>query len=315
MTQTNRPLRIAFMGTPEFSVPTLQALIDAGHDVVRVYSQPPAKAGRGKKLRKSPVHQLAEAKGIEICTPKSLKSLEVQEDFYNLNLDVAVVVAYGQILPSAILEAPEFGCVNVHASLLPRWRGAAPIHRAIIAGDQTSGVCIMKMDAGLDTGPVILRAETPITHDENTGSLHDKLAQMGAETINKALEGYVTGQLIAEEQSNEGITYAKKIDKSEAAIDWSYPAEKIDRLVRGLNPFPGAYSMIGGERLKILAGTIQPSAANHKPGQTLSDSLLIQCGHNTAYQINLAQRSGKGAMTKADLLRGWSVPKGSQFTS
>ena len=310
MTAAAEKLRIAFMGTPDFAVPTLKALLDAGHDVVAVYSQPPARAGRGKKLKNSPVHKLAEEAGIEVHTPHSMKTDEEAEAFKALDLDVAVVVAYGQILPATILDAPKHGCVNVHASLLPRWRGAAPIHRAIMAGDSETGVCIMKMDVGLDTGPVIERASTNISDTATTAELHEELAAMGADTINGALSGYCSGKIIPEEQSEEGVTYAKKIDKAEAAINWSKSATEIDRQVRGLNPFPGAFTMFGDERIKVLAGTIE--TVSGEPGTTLDEQLLVACGEG-AYRIDRAQKAGKGAMDRDDFLRGLPVAKNSRF--
>ena len=248
------PMRLAFMGTPDFAVPTLKALHGAGHEIAAVYSQPPRPAGRGKKERKSPVHTVAEELGVEVRTPLSMKKEGAIADFAALNADVAVVVAYGQILPQAVLDAPEYGCVNVHASLLPRWRGAAPIHRAIMAGDDKTGVCIMQMEAGLDTGPVILRDEVAIEAGDTTASLHDVLADMGAGLINEAVVSLADGTATIEAQPEEGVTYAHKIDKSEARIDWSASAAEIDRMVRGLYPFPGAFFELDGMRVKVLAG-------------------------------------------------------------
>ena len=304
-------LTLAFMGTPDFAVPTLEALLKAGHDVVAVYTQPPAPAGRGKKVRKSPVHQAAEAVGIPVFTPKSLKADEEQKAFSALNLDATIVVAYGQILPNAILDAPKHGCFNVHASLLPRWRGAAPIHRAIMAGDEKTGVCIMKMDSGLDTGPVIARADLIIDARDTTQKLHDKLAALGAEHISDAVEGYVTGSLEAIPQIDTGITYANKIDKAEAKIDWSKSAADIDRQVRGLNPFPGAWFESIEERIKVLEVSIE--AIDGPSGTVLDDRLLIACGRGSV-RITKAQRAGKGVLNAADLLKGWSLAQGSVLT-
>lgn len=303
-------MRIAFMGTPDFALPTLRALVASDHDVVAVYCQPPAPAGRGKKERKSPVHAWAEAAGIPVFTPRSMKQEDAQAAFRALDLDVAVVVAYGQILKPAVLEAPKFGCVNVHASLLPRWRGAAPIHRAVMAGDKETGVCIMQMEAGLDTGPVLLRAKTQIAPDDTTLSLHDRLASMGGEMIIDAIEGIAAGTLTTEGQGEAGVTYAHKIEKAEARIDWAESAEAIDRKVRGLFPFPGAWTELDGERLKILAGTIE--GASGSPGEVLDDALLVACGSG-AFRIDRAQRAGKGAMTREDLLRGYAVSQGAIF--
>ncbi|MFC3053724.1 methionyl-tRNA formyltransferase [Kordiimonas pumila] len=301
-------MRLAFMGTPDFAVPTLEALISAGHDIAAVYTQPPRPAGRGKKDRKSAVHLAAEQAGLEVCTPPSMKDEAAQQAFAALNLDAAVVVAYGQLLPVTVLNAPKFGCLNVHASLLPRWRGAAPIHRAIMAGDTETGVCIMQMEAGLDTGPVICRAVTPIKSVDTTASLHDTLAEQGAALINEALEGFAAGKLVPIAQAEEGVTYARKIEKSEAKIDWSLTADEIDRQVRGLFPFPGAWTDIAGERVKILSGTTYDKTGT--PGTSLDDQLLIACGKG-AYRVDRAQRAGKGPVKTADLLRGFPVPSGS----
>ncbi|TNE61474.1 MAG: methionyl-tRNA formyltransferase [Alphaproteobacteria bacterium] len=304
-------MRIAFMGTPEFSLPTLDALIAAGHDVAAVYTQPPRPAGRGKKEQKSPVHLRAEQAGIPVFTPKGMKDADEQARFAALGLDCAVVVAFGQILPQAVLDAPRYGCVNVHASLLPRWRGAAPIHRAVMAGDAETGVCIMQMEAGLDTGPVLMRETTPIGAQDTTLDLHDRLAAMGGALIGPALEGLSDGSLKAEVQAEDGVTYAKKIDKAEAHIDWSLSAVEIDRLIRGLCPFPGAWTDMGGERLKLLGGTVV-SDAKGEAGTALDDQLLVACGSG-AYRIERAQRASKAAMDRDTLLRGWSVPKGTKF--
>ena len=299
------------MGTPDFAVPALKALLDAGHDIVAVYSQPPSKAGRGKKLRPSPVHAFAEEHGIEVRTPKSLKTEEAQKAFADLKLDAAIVAAYGLILPTEILEAPRLGCLNIHASLLPRWRGAAPIHRAIMAGDKETGICIMQMDEGLDTGDVLAREAIAITDDMTTAILHDLLADMGASLLVPTLDGLNAGTIKPEPQPDEGVTYAKKIDKSEARIDWAQSATEISRLVRGLNPFPGAWFEVDGQRLKVLAGTVVKSEDDAPAGTTLSDHLLIQCGQD-AYQITRAQRAGKGAMDIDDLMRGMTIPTGTK---
>jgi len=304
-------MRIAFMGTPDFALPTLDALIAAGHDIAAVYTQPPRPAGRGKREQKSPVHRRAEAAGLPVFTPTSMKAEDEIARFEALGLDCAVVVAFGQILPVAVLDAPKYGCVNVHASLLPRWRGAAPIHRALMAGDHETGVCIMQMEAGLDTGPVLMRATTPIALEDTTESLHDRLAAMGGELINDALQGLADGTLTPHPQPEEGVTYAKKIDKAEARIDWARPAVEIDRLVRGLYPFPGAWTEVDGERLKILSGQLVEKGQG-TPGGVLDDALLIACGEG-AYRIDRAQRAGKAAMDRNVLLRGFSVPVGAKL--
>ncbi|NVJ97345.1 MAG: methionyl-tRNA formyltransferase [Alphaproteobacteria bacterium] len=303
-------MRIAFMGTPDFALPTLQALVSSGHDVVAVYSQPPAPAGRGKKERKSPVHMWADDAGIPVYTPKSMKDPAEQAAFSALDLDVAVVVAYGQILPQTVLDAPRYGCVNVHASLLPRWRGAAPIHRAVMAGDKETGVCIMQMEAGLDTGPVLARAKTEIAAEDTTLSLHDRLAAMGGGLIVDAIEQLAAGSLSPEVQADEGVTYAHKIDKAEARIDWTESSTDVDRKIRGLFPFPGAWTGLNGERIKLLGGTLENGEG--APGELLDDELLVACGEG-AYRISRAQRAGKGAMNREDFLRGFPVPHGSRF--
>ncbi|WP_417320004.1 methionyl-tRNA formyltransferase [Emcibacter sp.] len=305
------PLRLAFMGTPDFSVPTLRALIEAGHEVVASYSQPPSRSGRGKKERPSPVHKFAEELGIPVFTPTSLKSEEEQQKFAALDLDVAVVVAYGLLLPKAILEVPRLGCVNVHASLLPRWRGAAPIHRAVMAGDTETGVDIMMMEEGLDTGPVLLEKRLPIQPEDTTGSLHDQLAALGAEAIVPALEGLADGSLSPRPQGEDGVTYAKKIDKAEARIDWTRPAEELRNHIHGLSPFPGAWCEVDGERLKLLEAEVTDGSGT--PGEVISDHLSVACGTG-ALKILKAQRAGKGPMTTNDLLRGFPIPKGTVLT-
>ncbi len=293
-------MRIVFMGTPDFSVPVLQALVDAGHDIACVYCQPPRPAGRGKKDRLTPVHAHAETLGLPVRHPTSLKTAEAQAAFAALNADVAVVVAYGLILPQAILDAPAKGCLNIHASLLPRWRGAAPIHRAIMAGDTQTGVCIMQMDAGLDTGDVLARKSTPIAAEETTAVLHDRLSLLGASEITSALAQL--GTLTPVPQAAEGVTYAHKIDKAEARIDWSQPAEIIDRKIRGLSPFPGAWCQSGDERLKLLASRL---AEGQGPAGTVLDGLTIACGSG-AVEVLKAQRHGKRAMETAELLLGFT---------
>ncbi len=304
-------MRIAFMGTPDFAVPTLKAVIEAGHNVVAVYSQPPARSGRGKKLRLAPVHQIAEAAGIAVFTPKSMRDEKAVADWQSLDLDIAVVVAYGQILPQSILEAPKYGCVNVHASLLPRWRGAAPIHRALMAGDSKTGVCIMKMEAGLDTGPVLDCTAVPITKTDTTLSLHNQLAQLGGTMIGPVITGLVKGVIRPKSQSHEGVTYAHKVEKSEARINWNTPSVTIDFQVRGLNPFPGAWTMLGKERLKILSGESvdDPSSTDLIAGTLLDDQLLVRTATG-AYRITYCQRAGSKAMPTQDVLRGLGAPKG-----
>ena len=295
-------MRLVFMGSPDFSVPVLEALVEAGHDIAAVYCQPPRPAGRGKKDRPGPVHARALELGLEVRHPVSLKGAEEQQAFADLNADAAVVVAYGLILPQAILDAPTHGCLNIHASLLPRWRGAAPIHRAIMAGDAETGICIMQMEAGLDTGPVLLREATPIGAEETTALLHDRLAAMGSRMIVDALARL--DDLSPEVQPEDGVTYAAKIDKAEARVDWTKPAVDVDRLIRGLSPFPGAKCDIAGEQVKLLASRLVDG--HGAPGQVLG-GLIIACGDG-AVQVLRAQRPGKRAMEAEDFLRGFDMP-------
>ncbi|MEP1586663.1 MAG: methionyl-tRNA formyltransferase [Tateyamaria sp.] len=301
-------MRIVFMGTPDFSVSALHALHAAGHEIVCAYSQPPRPAGRGKKDRPSPVQAYAERLGIPVRHPVSLRNTEAQAEFAALDADIAVVVAYGLILPQAILDAPKLGCLNIHASLLPRWRGAAPIHRAIMAGDADTGVCIMQMEAGLDTGPVLSRAATPIGQDETTDQLHDRLAAIGAELIVGTLEKLPS--LAPKTQPQEGVTYAHKIDKAEAAIDWTRPAIDIDRQIRGLSPFPGAWFEADGVRIKVLGS--QVADGQGAPGEVLDDALTVAC-QNGAVRLTRLQRAGKGAQDADVFLRGNLMPRGTQL--
>lgn len=299
-------MRIIYMGTPDFAVPALDALAKAGHQIVAVYSQPPRPAGRGKALRPSPVHQRAQEMGIEVRTPVSLKDAQVQADFATLDADVAVVAAYGLILPRAVLDAPRHGCMNIHASLLPRWRGAAPIQRAILTGDNITGVTIMDMEAGLDTGPMRAKHVTPI-EDKTAGELTAELAQAGAELMVDVLDDLDRHPPVA--QPDDGVTYAAKIDKAEARIDFSHDAHQVERQVRAFNPFPGAFFAYGGERFRILAGHVEDHAG--PAGELLDHSLLIGCGHG-AIRPTLIQRAGKAAMSAGELLRGYDMPTGSR---
>ncbi|MEP2890773.1 methionyl-tRNA formyltransferase [Tateyamaria sp.] len=301
-------MRIVFMGTPDFSVSALHALHAAGHEIVCAYSQPPRPAGRGKKDRPSPVQAYAERLGIPVRHPVSLRNTEAQAEFAALGADIAVVVAYGLILPQAILDAPKLGCLNIHASLLPRWRGAAPIHRAIMAGDADTGVCIMQMEAGLDTGPVLSRAATPIGQDETTDQLHDRLAAIGAELIVGTLEKLPS--LAPKTQPQEGVTYAHKIEKAEAAIDWTRPATDIDRQIRGLSPFPGAWFEADGVRVKVLGSHVADGQG--APGEVLDDALTVAC-QNGAVRLTRLQRAGKGAQDADVFLRGKPMPRGTQL--
>lgn len=296
-------MRIVFMGTPVFSVAALEALVGAGHEIVCAYTQPPRPAGRGKKEQPSPVQARAEALGIPVRHPTSLKTAEAQAEFAALGADVAVVVAYGLILPQAILDAPRHGCLNIHASRLPRWRGAAPIHRAIMAGDAETGVSIMQMEAGLDIGPVLLRKVTAIGAEETTGELHDRLAAIGAEAIVEALARL--RELTPEVQPEEGVTYAAKIDKAEARIDWARPAAEVARLICGLSPFPGAWCDVVGERVKFHGARVV--AGKGAPGEVIS-GFTVACGEG-AVEITRVQREGKKAMAADEVLRGMDLPE------
>lgn len=301
-------MRVIFMGTPEFSVPVLDALVDAGHEIAAVYCQPPRPAGRGKKDRPTPVHARALELGLEVRHPVSLKSAEEQEKLAALKADVAVVVAYGLLLPQAVLDAPAEGCLNIHASLLPRWRGAAPIHRAIMASDAETGICIMQMEAGLDTGPVRLCEATPIGAEETTAQLHDRLSEMGARMIVDALSRLA--DLPPEVQPEAGVTYAQKIDKAEARIDWSKPAAEVDRLIRGLSPFPGAWCEHDGQRIKVLASRL--AEGRGEPGEVLDQNLTVACGTG-AVELKRLQRAGKGAQDRDIFLRGCPIETGSRL--
>jgi methionyl-tRNA formyltransferase len=291
------------MGSPEFAVPSLDALVEAGHEVVAVYSQPPRPAGRGKAERRTAVHERADALGIEVRTPRTLKDEEEQARFRALDADIAVVAAYGLILPRPILEAPKAGCVNVHASLLPRWRGAAPIQRAILAGDEVTGVTIMRMEEGLDTGPMLLKRETRIDR-KNAGQLTEELGQLGA----AALMEWLAHPGAAIEQPDEGVTYASKIDKAEARIDWSRSAADIERQIRAFAPAPGAWFEANGERIKILDAAAGEDATG-RPGEVLDDCLNVACGTGILRPLQV-QRAGRGAMTIGELLRGFPIAKG-----
>jgi methionyl-tRNA formyltransferase len=298
------------MGSPDFAVPSLRALIAAGHDVVCVYAQPPRPAGRGQKERPTPVHVAAEEAGIEVRTPKSLKGEAELAAFRALDLDCAVVAAYGLILPQPILEAPRLGCVNVHASLLPRWRGAAPIHRAILAGDSETGVTIMQMDKGLDTGAMLSRHALPIAPDETAQGLHDRLAELGAEALLPTLAKLAAGTAIATVQPEDGVTYAAKLDREEGVLDFSHPAVELERQIRAFTPWPGAFTEHDGTRIKVLAADVLAlgSLAN-APGTVLDLELTIACGTD-ALRPTRVQRPGKGPMDTGDFLRGFPLPPG-----
>ncbi len=306
-------MRIAFMGTPPFAVPTLSALHAAGHDIVAVYTQPPRPAQRGKKVQQSAVHDWAEAHSLPVRTPKSLKTVDAQAEFAALDLDVAIVAAYGLILPPAILDAPREGCLNVHGSILPRWRGAAPVQRAILAGDAETGVTIMQMDVGLDTGAMRLVGRTPVA-DKTAGELTDELAAMGADLMRRVLSDLPA--FAPQAQPGDGVTYAAKIDKSEARLDFLVSAVQVERQVRAFNPVPGAFFELEGERYKILAAeVVHPgeTVAGATPGTTLDDALTIACNPGAIRAVRV-QRAGKPAMDAGELLRGRAIPARTRLT-
>ena len=305
-------LRLVFMGTPDFSVPALAELIGAGHEIVAVYSQPPRPAGRrGLDTQPGPVHRYAEAAGIEVRTPLSLKGEAEQAEFAALQADAAVVVAYGLLLPQAILDATKLGCFNIHASALPRWRGAAPIQRAIMAGDAETACMIMRMEAGLDTGPVCLGEHVAIGRDEPAGALHDRLSQLGASLIMRALSALERGNLDATPQASDGVTYATKIDKAEARIDFSQPAQTVHNQIRGLSPFPGAWFEVAtgegrtAERVKVLRSAV--AQGEGEPGTVLDGDFTIACGAGAVRLVEL-QRAGKKPMPASEFKRGFALP-------
>jgi methionyl-tRNA formyltransferase len=301
-------LRLVYMGTPDFAVGPLAALLEAGHEVCAVYSQPPRPAGRGHKLRPSPVHAFAESRGIPVRTPRNLRSAEDRAAFAALKADVAVVAAYGLILPKPVLEAPRHGCINIHASLLPRWRGAAPIQHAILAGDAESGVTVMQMDEGLDTGDMLLWEAVPITTDTTASSLHNALAALGSRLIVQAMERLEAGTLTATPQPAEGVTYAAKLTREDGRLDWRRNAVDLERQVRALTPWPGTWFSHGETVLKVSAAEIAPQARG-APGTVLDHRLTIACGTGGLRPTRI-QRPGKAPMAAADLLRGYDLPVG-----
>lgn len=308
------PLRIAFMGSPGIAQCVLEALIAAGHEIACVYSQPPRPAGRGQKLTPTPVHAFAESRGLEVRTPKSLKKAEEQAAFAALNLDAAVVVAYGLILPQPILDAPRLGCLNMHASILPRWRGAAPIQRAIMAGDTETGVDAMMMEAGLDTGPVLASVRTPITAQDTAGTLHDRLAELAAELAPRALAGLADGSLKPVPQAEAGMTYAQKITGEDQRIDWSKPAAEIDCQIRGLSPAPGAWCEAdlgqGPVRLKVLFSELTDHATVAVPGALIDDRLSVACGDGRVVRLLRLQKPGGKPLAAREFLAGLPLPEG-----
>lgn len=299
--------RIAFMGTPEFAAHILQSLLESPYEVVAVYTQPPRPVGRGYKVSPSPVQKLAEAHKIPVFTPVSLKTEEAQASWKSLNLDIAVVAAYGLILPKAILETPRWGCVNVHASLLPRWRGAAPIQRAILNGDEETGVTIMKMNEGLDTGDILLIKKTPIFNTMTASLLHQNLAHLGTEALLSALPAYLAGELQPIPQPQEGITYAEKLSKTEGHLDWTLPASLLERKIRALNPWPGTWFDIGQDRIKVLEALVVPLTSPHPPGTIVDDQLTIAC-RDQALRLLVVQKVGKAALHVDEFLRGYELP-------
>lgn len=309
-------MRVVFMGTPDFAVPLLEKIAARKHEVVAVYTRAPSPAGRGMALRLSPVHILAESLSIPVTTPKSLKGAEEIAAFAGLRADVGVVAAYGLILPQPVLDAPRFGCLNLHASLLPRWRGAAPIHRAIMAGDAETGVTVMKMEAGLDTGPTASSARVAIGPDTTAGELHDALSVLGADLMTQALDALERGDLTFTPQPAEGVAYAQKVDKAESRIDWRRPARDLHNLVRGLSPFPGAFFESdfghGCERVKILQTRIDEGAG--APGAVLDDRGLIACGEG-ALRLVRVQRAGKAPMQADEFLRGRKLAPGATLAA
>lgn len=307
-------LRLAFMGTPEFAAASLAEIVGAGHEVVRVYTQPERKRGRGQAARKTPVHQLAEQFGLPVETPESFRDPEILADFAALDLDAACVVAYGQILPQPALDAPRLGCLNLHASLLPRWRGAAPIQRAIMAGDEMTGVQIMQMEAGLDTGPVLMSEIVPIRPDDTAGTLHDRLMTTGALLWPRTLAALERDSLTAQPQVEDGVTYAKKITSAEARIDWTRPAGEVADQIRGLSPFPGAWFALetakGEVRVKVHLA--EPVSGEGEPGEVLDDTLRVACGRG-AVRLKRLQREGKGVMNAEDFARGTAIAPGTRL--
>jgi methionyl-tRNA formyltransferase len=304
-----RPLSLVFMGTPEFAATILGALIAAGHRIAAVYTQPPRPAGRGHRLQPSPVQALAEAHGLPVRYPTSLRDAAAQQDFAALGADAAVVAAYGLILPKQILDAPRLGCLNVHASLLPRWRGAAPIQRAILAGDRETGITIMRMAEGLDTGPILLWQAIPIEPKTTAGKLTERLAELGARLLVEALGGVAAGRLAARPQPEAGVTYAAKLRREEAQLDWRRPAILLERQVRAFDPWPGAFFFAREERIRVLSAEAEAHAAGVTPGTVLDERLSISCGEGALRPLRL-QRPGRAPLDAAAFLRGFALPPG-----
>jgi methionyl-tRNA formyltransferase len=304
---------VIFMGTPAFAKPALQALIDSRHKVIACYTQPPRPAGRGYEVQKSPVQQLAESHRIPVFHPVNFKSEEALNEFKELKADVAIVAAYGLILPQALLDMPKHGCINIHGSILPRWRGAAPIQRAILAGDKESGITIMQMEAGLDTGPMLLKKNLPITANITAQNLHDQLSVLGSEMILETLDMLCDGTLNPVVQPTEGVTYADKIKKEEAIIDWQQSAEMIERQIRAFNPWPGAYFMLDGKHIKAWQASVVKGTNAANPGTVLNDDFVVACGQE-ALKIEVLQLPGKKPMALKDFKNGHQVPVGKAIT-
>ena len=304
-------MRLAFLGTPDFALPAFEALLDAGHEVVRAYAQPPRPAGRGHKLRPSPVHAFAETRGIPVATPASFRDAALQRDFAALDLGAAVTAAYGLLLPPAVLAAPRFGCLNLHASLLPRWRGAAPIQHSILAGDRETGISVMVMDEGLDTGPVLTERRTPIGPETTGGELHDRLARLGAEAVVEALAGLAEGTLKPAPQPEDGATWAAKLAREDSLLDWTRPARELERRVRAFAPRPGARFSFRGESIRVEAAAVE--TGDGPPGRVLDEGAAIACGEGVLRLLRL-QRPGRSAMETAAFLRGFALPAGTDLT-
>lgn len=307
-------LRLAFMGTPDFAVPVLDALARAGHEIACAYSQPPRPTGRGHRTQPSPVQARAEALGIPVRHPLSLRPAEAQAEFAALDLDAAVVFAYGLILPKPILEAPRLGCLNIHASLLPRWRGAAPIHRAVLAGDAETGITIMQMDQGLDTGPMLLVETVPIGPETTAPALLDTLSTLGARMIVEALDGVAAGTLHAVAQPSEGVTYAAKLSKADSVLDWQESGTALERRIRALTPWPGVSFGLGEERIKLLGAVAEAGAPGAAPGTVIDDDFGIACGDGV-FRPTLLQRPGRAAVDRRAFLNGLKVPKGTVLSA
>ncbi len=303
-------LRLVFMGTAAFAVPSLRALAASRHPIVAVYTQPARPAGRGMRPRPSPVQETAERLGLPVRAPASLRDPQVQAEFAALEADLGVVAAYGLILPKAIIDAPRLGCINLHASLLPRWRGAAPIQRAILAGDEETGVTVFQIEPSLDTGPILAAARIPIAPEDDAASLHDKLAELAARLVVQVVDDLAAGRIEARPQPEEGVTYAPKIDKAEGELDWSRPAAELARRIRALNPAPGCWTQIQGQRLRVLAAEVVEGQG--RPGEVLDDRLTVACGEG-ALRLTRVQRAGGRPMSAAEFLRGFPVPAGTRL--